>query len=214
MHRRLGASVAYLMASLLGLALLFIPSLARAAQPRHGGEADLILPDLGSVEVLGMSGSRLLELGMIVAALGLVFGVVTLLQVKNLPTHKSMAEVSQIILGDLQNVPDHSGQVHHDAGGADRRDHHLVLRRSATHAGDQGRRDPRLQHRRHSGQLRRGLVRHPDQHLRQLAHGLRQLARHAVRRVRDSAQIRDEHRHAADQRRAAADADDLAVRPR
>ncbi len=44
-----------------------------------------------------MSGSALLELGMVVAALGLVFGVVTLLQVKNLPTHKSMAEVSQII---------------------------------------------------------------------------------------------------------------------
>ncbi|HEY0466554.1 MAG TPA: sodium/proton-translocating pyrophosphatase, partial [Polyangiaceae bacterium] len=44
-----------------------------------------------------MSGSSLLQLGMVVAALGLVFGVVTLLQVKNLPTHKSMAEVSQII---------------------------------------------------------------------------------------------------------------------
>ncbi len=68
-----------------------------AAQPVHGSEADLILPDLGSVEVLGMKGSSLLELGMIVAALGLVFGVVTLFQVKNLPTHKSMAEVSQII---------------------------------------------------------------------------------------------------------------------
>ncbi|MET0793736.1 MAG: hypothetical protein ABW061_19610, partial [Polyangiaceae bacterium] len=71
-----------------------IPTLAHAAQPHHGGEADLVLPDLGSVEVLGMSGSRLLELGMVVAALGLVFGVVTLLQVKNLPTHKAMAEVS------------------------------------------------------------------------------------------------------------------------
>src|SRR4051812_34878920 len=44
-----------------------------------------------------MSGSRLLELGMIVAALGLVFGVVTLFQVKNLPTHKSMADISAII---------------------------------------------------------------------------------------------------------------------
>ncbi|MEO6598778.1 MAG: sodium/proton-translocating pyrophosphatase, partial [Polyangiaceae bacterium] len=97
MHRRLGASVANFVAGLFGWAFLLIPSLAHAAQPHHGGEADLVLPDLGSVEVLGMSGSRLLELGMIVAALGLVFGVVTLLQVKNLPTHKSMAEVSQII---------------------------------------------------------------------------------------------------------------------
>ncbi|MEI9952599.1 MAG: sodium-translocating pyrophosphatase [Pseudomonadota bacterium] len=73
------------------------PRLAAAAQPHHGGEANLVLPDLGSVEVLGMSGSALLQLGMVVAALGLVFGVVTLLQVKNLPTHSSMAEVSQII---------------------------------------------------------------------------------------------------------------------
>ena len=98
MHRRLGAFVACFVASLFGWALLLMPSLAQAAQPHHqGGEADLILPDLGSVEMLGMSGSSLLKLGMIVAALGLVFGVVTLLQVKNLPTHKSMAEVSQII---------------------------------------------------------------------------------------------------------------------
>ena len=97
LHRRLGASVAILVASLCGLALSLIPRLAAAAQPHHGGEADLVLPDLSSVEVLGMSGSALLQLGMVVAALGLVFGVVTLLQVKNLPTHKSMAEVSQII---------------------------------------------------------------------------------------------------------------------
>jgi len=79
------------------LVLSFSPRLAAAAEPHRGGEADLVLPDLSSVEVLGMSGSALLQLGMVVAALGLVFGVVTLLQVKNLPTHKSMAEVSQII---------------------------------------------------------------------------------------------------------------------
>ena len=97
MHRRLGASITCFVACLFGWALLLMPSLAHAAEPHQGGEADLVLPDLSSVEVLGMSGSRLLELGMIVAALGLVFGVVTLLQVKNLPTHKSMAEVSQII---------------------------------------------------------------------------------------------------------------------
>jgi len=79
------------------LVLSFSPRLAAAAEPHRGGEADLVLPDLSSVEVLGMSGSALLQLGMVVAALGLVFGVVTLLQVKNLPTHKSMADVSQII---------------------------------------------------------------------------------------------------------------------
>jgi len=97
LHRRLGASVSFLLSFLVGWVLLLMPSLASAAEPRHGGEADLVLPDLGSVDVLGMSGRSLLELGMIVAAFGLIFGVVTLLQVKNLPTHKSMSDVSQII---------------------------------------------------------------------------------------------------------------------
>jgi K(+)-stimulated pyrophosphate-energized sodium pump len=74
-----------------------LPSLAFADEPHHGGEASLILPDLGSVQVLGMSGRSLLLLGLLVALAGLAFGVVALIQVKNLPTHRSMAEVSDII---------------------------------------------------------------------------------------------------------------------
>src|ERR1700761_734423 len=93
LHRRLGATVSLFLSALLFL----LPSLAHAAEPHHGGEADLVLPDLGSVDVLGMSGRSLLMLGMIVAALGLVFGVIVLFQIKNLPTHKSMGDVSQII---------------------------------------------------------------------------------------------------------------------
>jgi len=65
--------------------------------PHHGGEASLILPDLGSVEVLGTTGRSLLMFGLLVSALGVGFGLLTLRQVKNLPTHKSMAEVSDII---------------------------------------------------------------------------------------------------------------------
>jgi K(+)-stimulated pyrophosphate-energized sodium pump len=74
-----------------------LPSLAFADEPHHGGEASLVLPDLGSVQVLGMSGRSLLLLGLLVALAGLAFGVVALIQVKNLPTHRSMAEVSDII---------------------------------------------------------------------------------------------------------------------
>ncbi|HEY4159704.1 MAG TPA: sodium-translocating pyrophosphatase [Polyangiaceae bacterium] len=96
MQRRLGAFLATLFACLLGSAFLLTPALARAAQP-HGGEADLILPDLATVQVLGMSGRSLLMLGLIVVALGLAFGIVALFQVKNLPAHKSMTDVSQII---------------------------------------------------------------------------------------------------------------------
>ncbi|HYO94618.1 MAG TPA: sodium/proton-translocating pyrophosphatase, partial [Polyangiaceae bacterium] len=78
--------------------MLLLPSTARAAQAPHaGGEANLVLPDLGSAEFLGMSGHTLLLWGMLIAAGGMVFGVIALFQVKNLPTHSSMADVSQII---------------------------------------------------------------------------------------------------------------------
>jgi K(+)-stimulated pyrophosphate-energized sodium pump len=75
----------------------FLPKVAHAAQPHHGGEVNLILPDLSTVEMLGMDGHTLLLFGLLVSALGVLFGVVTLKQIKNLPVHKSMADVSQII---------------------------------------------------------------------------------------------------------------------
>jgi K(+)-stimulated pyrophosphate-energized sodium pump len=83
---------------LLALCALLLPSAAFAAEPhKGGGEASLVLPDLASVTVLGMTGHDLLLFGLVVAALGIGFGLVTLNQVKNLPVHKSMSDVSQII---------------------------------------------------------------------------------------------------------------------
>jgi len=73
------------------------PRAAFGAQPHHGGEANMILPDLSSVQVLGTDGRSLLMIGLLVSALGILFGVVALKQIKALPTHQSMAEVSQII---------------------------------------------------------------------------------------------------------------------
>jgi K(+)-stimulated pyrophosphate-energized sodium pump len=75
----------------------FVPRIAHAAEPHKGGEANLILPDLSTVQVLGTDGHTLLMFGLVVSALGVLFGVVTLKQIKNLPVHKSMADVSQII---------------------------------------------------------------------------------------------------------------------
>jgi K(+)-stimulated pyrophosphate-energized sodium pump len=46
---------------------------------------------------MGMSGRSLLLIGMLVALAGIGFGVVALLQVKRLPAHKSMTDISQII---------------------------------------------------------------------------------------------------------------------
>ncbi len=82
---------------LAGIAALLLPSLARAQEVHHGGEANLKLPDLASVTVLGQTGHKLLTLGLIVPVLGLLFGYVVMQQVKNLPVHKSMLEVSELI---------------------------------------------------------------------------------------------------------------------
>ncbi len=63
-----------------------------------GGEANLKLPDLTSVEIMGGgSGRALLIAGLVVCALGLGFGVLTYSQLQKLPVHASMREVSELI---------------------------------------------------------------------------------------------------------------------
>ena len=76
------------------------PEAAAAAQAgeRHvGGEASLVLPDLGQVDVGGYDGRTLLTIGIGVSVLGLLFGLVILNQLKNMPVHRSMREVSELI---------------------------------------------------------------------------------------------------------------------
>ena len=72
-----------------------------AAEPTHhaGSEATLVLPDLNSVKFLlnTIGGRDLLWLGLIVSAAGIVFGLVASAQLKNLPVHSSMGEVSELI---------------------------------------------------------------------------------------------------------------------
>jgi K(+)-stimulated pyrophosphate-energized sodium pump len=77
-------------------------SLLGVSMPVHaaegGGEASLILPDLGSVTFLGgVAGNRLLMGGIVVCLLGLVFGLAMYTHLKNLPVHKSMLEISDLI---------------------------------------------------------------------------------------------------------------------
>ncbi|MEJ7810468.1 MAG: sodium-translocating pyrophosphatase [Gemmatimonadaceae bacterium] len=64
---------------------------------RPGGEANLVIPDLGQVEFLGMSGRTLLMTGLVVCALGLLFGLVIYGQLKRMPVHSSMREISELI---------------------------------------------------------------------------------------------------------------------
>ena len=70
---------------------------AQVPQERGGGEASLVLPDLSTVDFLGVNGRTLLMGGLIVCALGLLFGLATFTQLKNLPVHASMLEVSELI---------------------------------------------------------------------------------------------------------------------
>jgi K(+)-stimulated pyrophosphate-energized sodium pump len=70
---------------------------APAAEHRPGGEANLVLPDLDLVDVGGYSGRMLLMVGLGVSALGILFGLVILSQLKNLPVHRSMREISDLI---------------------------------------------------------------------------------------------------------------------
>jgi len=88
---------------LLMLAALALPSrTASAAQPGQpqvqaaadqvegatrreaGGEANLKLPDLSSVQFHGISGRALLGSGLIICVLGLLFGLMTFTGLKNL----------------------------------------------------------------------------------------------------------------------------------
>jgi K(+)-stimulated pyrophosphate-energized sodium pump len=64
---------------------------------RGGGEASLVLPDLGQVSFGGIPSRTLLMGGLGVCALGLVFGLVIFTQLKNLPVHGSMREISELI---------------------------------------------------------------------------------------------------------------------
>jgi len=69
----------------------------------HGGEANLVLPDLSQVTVIGgFSGQTLLIIGLIVCLLGLGFGLATYMQLKKMPVHGSMLEVAELIYATCQ----------------------------------------------------------------------------------------------------------------
>jgi K(+)-stimulated pyrophosphate-energized sodium pump len=67
------------------------------AQEAGGGEAALILPDLSQVSFMGVDGHTLLLFGIGFCVLGLIFGLVIYSRLKNLPVHRSMREISELI---------------------------------------------------------------------------------------------------------------------
>jgi K(+)-stimulated pyrophosphate-energized sodium pump len=80
------------------LFLLLAPVHGLAQPPQHsGGEAHLVIPDLDQGTFLGFSGRTLLMGGLGVCALGLLFGLITYRQLRDLPVHTAMREVSELI---------------------------------------------------------------------------------------------------------------------
>jgi K(+)-stimulated pyrophosphate-energized sodium pump len=110
-QRLAGRVSALMLGVVLCGALVAVPRAAAAAQvsqletaqqparpaAHEGGEASLVLPDLSIVTFGGTSGRTLLMGGLLVCALGLLFGLLTFTQLKNLPVHASMREVSELI---------------------------------------------------------------------------------------------------------------------
>src|ERR1700730_7525306 len=81
-------------AAALALTLL---GAASALADEAGGEAGLKLPDLSQVTFLGVDGHKLLLFGIVICIFGLGFGLAIYSRLKNLPVHKSMREISELI---------------------------------------------------------------------------------------------------------------------
>src|SRR5512135_3529654 len=81
---------------LLLLSLLAPSAFAQSETPSR--EANLKLPDLSSVSFLnGIDGHKLLLIGILFCIFGLGFGLVIYSRLKNLPVHRSMREISELI---------------------------------------------------------------------------------------------------------------------
>ncbi len=104
-RRLAGLPPLLLVALVLAFGLLATPA-AHGATPagvdvpvfqRPGGEANLVIPDLNKVQFFGFGGHDLLLSGFLISILGLGFGAWIFLQLRAMPVHKSMLEVSELI---------------------------------------------------------------------------------------------------------------------
>jgi K(+)-stimulated pyrophosphate-energized sodium pump len=84
-------------AGIAGAVLTLWSAASASAQESAGGEAGLKLPDLSQVSFLGVDGHKLLTVGILFCIFGLIFGLAIYSRLKNLPVHRSMREVSELI---------------------------------------------------------------------------------------------------------------------
>jgi len=97
----LGCQIGKTAASVAALILILTSSTLALAQPTGetvGGEAALKLPDLAQVIFLGrFDGHKLLLIGLLFCVFGLLFGLTIFTKLKNLPVHRAMLEISELI---------------------------------------------------------------------------------------------------------------------
>ena len=222
MTMQIKRSTMWLVALAACVAALCFPSVA------HAGEANLVLPSVGSQNFTQwtISGDKLLMGGLAVSALGMFFGLWIYVQLKNMDVHRSMLDVSELIYATCKSYMIQQGKflmllwvfiaaivgvyfgklvpMGKDAAGVELHGMPIVKVALILAFSLLGM----------AGSLRRGLVRHPRQHLRQQPRRLRRAAWQALPLLRDPAQGGHVHRHGADQRRAAHHARDSALRPR
>ncbi|HKW16586.1 MAG TPA: sodium-translocating pyrophosphatase [Terriglobales bacterium] len=98
LHRIASKSCKFVKSAATLTFLLALSASAAMAQPEQAsGEANLKLPDLSSVSFLGMDGHNLLMIGILFCIFGLCFGLVIYSRLKNLPVHRAMREMSELI---------------------------------------------------------------------------------------------------------------------
>jgi len=84
-------------AAAAALSLLPLRQAFAQATQEAGGEANLKLPDLSQVQFLGIDGHKLLLFGLLFCVFGLIFGLTIYSRLKNLPVHRSMLSISDLI---------------------------------------------------------------------------------------------------------------------
>ena len=93
---------------------LFLWSILYAPLSLASSEANLVLPNLKDTALAsflgGMAGSQLLTWGLLVCVAGLVFGAVIYGQIKSMPVHRSMAEVSELIYETCKTYMQNQGK--------------------------------------------------------------------------------------------------------
>ena len=81
----------------MAAAALILVGAPSALAGEAGGEASLKLPNLSQVSFLGIDGHKLLLFGIVICIFGLSFGLAIYSRLKNLPVHKSMRDISELI---------------------------------------------------------------------------------------------------------------------